>query len=220
MGASTLVGRKCLLRLLQHDAYQRIVLLMEEPLDFEHEKLEIHQVTFERLPDFQQYMRVHDVFYTWTHQMQIKDDFGKYRPEKTYAFQLARLALEAGARQFLLQSSIAADKDNVLYYRQERKLLEEAICELDYWGTHIFRPGPLLEDQPKNRLNRLFKTVTNQLNEWADGGLTKYTPIAAPDVARAMVYQAQQFIAGVHIYSAEYLQEFSNDQESGLSKNE
>lgn len=220
MGATTLVGRKCLLRLLQHDAYQRVVVLMEEPLNFKHKKLEVHQVTFERLPDFQQYMQVSDVFYTWTHQMQIKDDFGKYQPEKTYAYQLAKLAIEAGARQFLLQSSIAADKDNVLYYRQERKSLEEAVCTLDYWGMHIFRPGPLMEEQPKSRLNRWFKTATKTLNNWAEGGLTKYTPIAAQDVARAMVFKAQQFLAGVHIYSAEYLQEFSNEQESGLSNDE
>lgn len=220
MGASTLVGRKCLLQLLRHEAYQKIVLLMEEPLDFEHPKLEIHQVTFERLPRFQAFMKVDDVFYTWTHQMQIKDDIGKYRPEKTYAFELARLSVEAGARQYLFLSSIAADADNVLYFRKEKQMLEEAICAHDFWGMHIFRPGPLFEDEPGSRINRLFKRVSNQINDWTDGGLTKYKPIAAQDVARAMVNKAQQFQAGIHIYSAEYLQEFSKDQESGLSKNE
>lgn len=220
MGASSLVGRKCLIRLLQHEAYGKIVLLLEEPLDFEHPKLEVHQVTFERLPRFQPFMNVDDVYYTWTHQMQIRDDFGKYQPEKTYAYELARLALEAGAKQYLFLSSIAADANNVLYFRQERQALEEAICKHDFWGMHIFRPGPLMEDQPGSRLNRLFKKVTNQLNDWADGGLTKYKPIAAQDVARAMLNQAQQFKAGIHIYSAEFLQEFSKNQESGLSKNE
>lgn len=220
MGATSPVGRKCLLHLLRHAAYQKIVLLLEEPLDFEHEKLEVHQVTFEKLPDFQQVMQVQDVYYTWTHQMQIKDDFGKYQPKKTYAYQLARLCLGAGAQQFLFLSSIAADKDNVLYFRQERKQLEEAICDLDYWGLHIFRAGPLIEDRPRKRINRLFKTVTSKLNDWTDGGFTKYSPMIAQDVATAMVAKAQQFIAGIHIYSAEYLQEFSNDQEAGLTKNE
>jgi len=202
MGATTAVGRKCLLRLLRHNAYAKIILLLEEPLDFQHPRLEVYPITFERLPDFQQHMAVADVFYTWTHQMQIKDDFGAYRPRKTYAWQLARLARQMGAQQFFLLSSSSADQDSFLHFQPERKMLEEAIKSLDFWSTHIFRPGPLLDEKPDYRWNRVFQNVRNKLSDWTALKWDNYQPIAADELARVMIEKAQQFKAGVHLYSA------------------
>lgn len=218
LGATELVGRKCLLQLLHAEVYKKIVLLLEEPLNFNHPKLEVHQVLFEKLERHQALMQVDDVFYTWGGQMKIAVNTKQYQAKKTYAYDLARLSAEAGAKQFLFLSSIAADSNNVLYYRQEKQDLEQLLIEVNFWSTHIFRPGPILDEEPGNKGIQLVKNLADRLNNLAGGNLSKYKPIGADDLAQAMVKKAQRFIAGVHIYSAEYLQEFSKDQEQGLSK--
>ena len=219
MGANELVGRKCLLRLLQHDAYSKIVLLLEEPLNFEHAKLEVHQVNFEKLDRYQEFMAVDDIFYCWGNQMKINHDRGGYQVAQTYGVELAKLALEQGAKQFLLLSSIAADPDNVLYYRREKWAFEEALAQFNFWATHVFRPSILIEDDKLDTGTRLIKNISNRLNNLAGGNLSKYKPISAMSVAHAMVFKAQQFQEGIHIYSAEYLHEYAkNNQEQGLSK--
>jgi uncharacterized protein YbjT (DUF2867 family) len=219
LGATELVGRKCLLQLLQADVYKKVVLLLEEPLNFKHPKLEVHKVLFEKLERHQQLMQVDDVFYTWGSQMKIAAKPKKYQAKETYAYDLARLSEEAGAKQFLFLSSIAADSNNVLYYRQEKQDLEQLLLDVNFWATHIFRPGPVLDEDPGSRSIRLVKNLANRLNNLAGGNLSKYKPIEAVVIARAMVKKAQRFQTGVHIYSAEYLHEFSKDQEQGLSKN-
>lgn len=219
LGATESVGRKCLLQLLQHDAYQKVVLLLEEPLNFEHAKLEVHQVLFEKLDRHRHLMKVDDVFYLWGSQMKIAADPKNYQAQQTYAYDLARLSQAAGAKQFIFLSSIAADLNNVLYYRQEKKDLETALLEMNFWATHIFRAGPILEEGESGRGTRLLKKLADQLNNLAGGQLSKYKPINSLTIAMAMIKMAQRFQAGVHIYSAEFLQEFSKEQEQGLSKN-
>ncbi|GAB5551352.1 MAG: oxidoreductase [Saprospiraceae bacterium] len=219
LGATELVGRKCLLQLLQHDAYQKVVLLLEEPLDFEHSKLEIHQVLFEKLERYQHLMKVDDVYYTWGSQMKIAAKSKHYKAQQTYAYDLANLSQLAGAKQFIFLSSIAADLNNVLYYRQEKKDLEIALSKINFWATHIFQPGPILEEDKSSRGTQLVNKLANRLNNLAGGQLSKYKPIDSFTIAKAMIKMPQRFQAGIHIYSAEFLQEFSKEQEQGLSKN-
>ena len=218
LGATETVGRKCLLQLLQHDAYRKVVLFLEEPLNFEHPKLEVHQVLFEKLERYQHLMEVDDVYFSWGSQMKIASNIKKYQPKQTYAYDLAFYSQAAGAKQFVFLSSIAADVNNVLYYRQEQKDLESTLLDLNFWAVHIFRPGPILEADNSSRGTRLVKNLASRINNLAGGQLSKYKPIDSLTVGKAMVKMAQRFQAGVHIYSAEFLHEFAKDQEQGLSK--
>lgn len=217
IGTSELVGRKCLLSLLYHEAYRQVRLFVEEPLRVEHPKLEVHQLTFERLAPYQDLMDADDVFYCWGSQMKIKYDPGRFKAEHTYAFEVAKLAYEAGAKQFIYLSSIGADPDNVLYYRQEKRDLEDLIADIPFWAIHIFRPALLLEDDKGGRGINLVKGLAKRINKITGGGLTKYEPVSAKGLANLMVRQAQRFQPGLHYYSTEYIQENSKIEETGLS---
>ncbi len=219
VGAHELVGRKLLIQLLRSDVYEKIILLLEEPFNFKHPKLEAYQISFERLADWKELFSVDDVFYCWGGQMKIRHKSLKYDPLQTYAYDLAKLCYESKVHQYFFLSSIAADADNVLYFRHEKLELETAIGEIPFWATHFFRPSPLIDDDKPSRSMRFFKNITERVNQMADGNLSKYKPVSATKVAMAMVASAQAFQAGVHIYSAEYLQEFSNNEE-GLSNYE
>jgi len=218
VGANELIGRKCLLQLLQHEAYSKIHLLMEEPLNFEHPKLEVFQINFEHLSRYTELLQVDDVYYCWDGSMKIKHDPGKYKPEQTYAYELAKLAYEAGIKQYVYLSSIAADPDNVLYYRHEKQQLEHSIAQIPFWALHIFRPAFLLEDDQASKGIRLVKNLANRLNNMTSGGLDKYQPVSALGLAKLMIKQAQRFRPGIHIYSSEFIKQNISTNEKGLSK--
>ncbi|MEO0338858.1 MAG: hypothetical protein AAF242_06565 [Bacteroidota bacterium] len=219
VGAHELVGRKLLIQLLRSEAYEKIVLLLEEPLNFQHPKLEVHQISFERLPKWQHLFSVDDVFYCWNSQMKIKHKGLKYDAKQTYAYELAELCSAAKVHQYFFLSSIAADANNVLYFRHQKVEIEKAITDISFWAIHFFRPGPLIDDDKSTRSMRFFKNITERVNQMTDGNLSKYKPVSATKVAMAMVGSAQAFQPGIHIYSAEYLHEFSNNEE-GLTNYE
>lgn len=216
LGAHEVVGRKSLIHLLRNDAYQKVRLLLEEPLNFEHPKLEIHQINFEHLGRYTDLYTVDDVYFYWGRSMKIQDTGTKYDPRKTYAYQFADLCTKAGAKQFVFLSSIAADNDNVLTYRREQWDLEEAIRSLPFWATHIFRAGILLEDDQASLSRRIIKNIADRINKMARGNLSKYKPISADKLAQMMVEQAQRFKAGIHNYSAEYIQTYSTEQNESI----
>jgi uncharacterized protein YbjT (DUF2867 family) len=218
IGANELVGRKCLLSLLHHEAYRQVRLFLEEPLRVDHPKLDVHLLNFERLAPHRELMAVDDVFYCWGSQMKLKYDPGRFEAEHTYAFEVARLAYEAGAKQFVFLSSIGADPDNVLYYRQEKRDLEDLIANIPFWAIHMFRPAVVLEDDRGSRGAGLVKGLAKRLNKLTGGGLTKYQPVSAKGLASLMVRQAQRFQSGLHYYSTEFIQEHSQIEETGLSK--
>ena len=218
LGAHELVGRKCLLRLLQHEAYSKVVLLLEEPLNFQHSKLEVHTLNFEHLSRYKALFQVDDVYYCWGKQMKIRFMPKNYSPQKTYAYELAKLSLEQGAHQFMMLSSIGAASNNVLSYRREHWELENAISELPFWSVHLFRTGILLEDDKPSTGTRLVKNLSRRINHLAGGNLSKYAPVSAPSLAAFMIHQAQQLIEGIHIYSAEYINEAAGKLNEGLTK--
>ncbi len=213
------MGRKCLLQLLQHSAYKQVVALMEEPLRFEHHRLAIHEVSYERLPDTLPEGPVHDVFYCWDGTSRpIKGERDNFDPAGTYAAILAREARDRKANQFMYLSSVGADTSSTLYYRQEKRMVEKYLEELDFWAVHLFRPALITDENASapEWARRSADWLGRSLSTLTGGVLGKYRPVDGLTVAKAMVQAAQGFKPGVQVYSSEYLQELAKSLDKGL----
>ncbi len=213
------MGRKCLLQLLQHSAYIQVVALMEEPLRFEHHRLAIHEVSYERLPETLPEGPVHDVYYCWDGTSQpIKAERDKFDPAATYAAILAREARDRKAGQFMYLSSVGADTSSTLYYRQEKRMVEQYLEDLDFWAVHLFRPALITDENATSPewARRSADWLGRSLSTLTGGVLGKYRPVDGLTVAKAMVQAAQRFQSGVHVYSSEYLQELAKSLDKGL----
>jgi uncharacterized protein YbjT (DUF2867 family) len=118
---------------------------------------------------------------------------------------VARAALAAGVRRAGLVSAMGADVKSSIFYNRVKGELEEALTQLSFEGLVIARPSLLTGDrealgQPK-RLGEKVATIVSKLL----GPLipANYRPIAALDVARALLARVPEAQGCVVLLSGE-----------------
>ncbi|RMF29876.1 MAG: hypothetical protein D6765_03880, partial [Bacteroidetes bacterium] len=122
-----------------------------------------------------------------------------------------------GVNQLLLVSSVGADPDSLFFYSRVKGELEEAVKKLDFWAVHIFQPSVLLGQRNENRWGEeLAGKIGKVLDRLSGGLLTRYRPIEADYVAKAMVHAAQGLEPGVHVYPSHWLQKMAEREEAIL----
>lgn len=213
VGATGLVGQHCLRYLLSHEAYARVRVLGRRSVRIRDEKLEEHLIDFDRLAEYAAYMACHDVFICLGATMSeagSKEAF--YRVDYTYAFETARLAQQQGANQLLLVSSIGANANAYFFYPRVKGELEEAVAELPYWAIRIFQPSVLIGDRPSSRWGeRIASQIARGVDRLTGGALSRYRPIEAELVAKAMVQTAQSLSGGLYRYSSDQIPELAGE---------
>jgi len=105
----------------------------------------------------------------------------------------ARLALEGGARHFLLVSALGADPESRVFYSRVKGELERAVLALGYPGVTIVRPSLLLGDRQEFRLG---EEIAKRF-AWATP--RTYRPVEARDVAATLVDAAREDRPGPRI---------------------
>jgi uncharacterized protein YbjT (DUF2867 family) len=114
-----------------------------------------------------------------------------------------REARTAGAKQFLIVTAVGADASSRVFYSRVKGEAEASLAAFDFpAGLQVFRPSMIVgerkESRPAERLAMAVMTLTRPI---FTGGLTRYRPIDALDVARAMHAAAFEPTGpGVHVY--------------------
>ncbi|MBI5914102.1 MAG: NAD(P)H-binding protein [Bacteroidetes bacterium] len=207
-GASGLVGSHLTNFLLLHPAYGKVVVFVRKPLETEHPKLVQQAVNFDQPLDFQQLVKGDDLFCclgTTMAKAGSKEAF--FKVDFTYAHEAAVMGARNGVHQFLLVSSVGADPDSLFFYSKVKGQLEAAVQQLNFWSTHIFRPSVLLGERNENRWGEdVAGKMARVIDRFTGGLLSKYRPIEADVVAKAMVSAAQGLRPGGHFYPSHWLQ--------------
>jgi uncharacterized protein YbjT (DUF2867 family) len=205
MGATGLVGRKLLKILLSSQQYGKIVVLSRRNIGMEDPKLVQVVTPFDQLEKYQTYFCVDEVYScigTTIKKAKTKENFVKV--DYGYALSAAKLAKEAGAKQFLTISAIGANPNSFFFYNIVKGQTERDLMALTIDSLHIFRPSLLLGERKEFRFKE-------KIGEWAGklvsfgliGPLEKYRPIEADRVARSMVFAANTKGTGTHIYESD-----------------
>ncbi len=207
-GASGLIGGHVTQFLLLHPAYATVIVFVRKPLKLDHPKLVQHIVNFDQPESFKHLVKGDDLFCCLGTTMAIagsKDAF--YKVDFTYPFQAAQMASANGVSQYLLVSSVGADPDSRFFYSRVKGELEVALRTMGFWSLHIFQPSVLLGERNENRFGEQLAGKIGRVFDRLTGGLlTKYRPIEADVVAKAMVSAAQGLKSGEHIYPSHWLQ--------------
>jgi uncharacterized protein YbjT (DUF2867 family) len=205
-GATGLVGGHCLPLLLQSTHYHQVIALVRRPLDLQHPKLRQIVADFERLPLLPEFAGT-DVFCTigtTMRQAGSREAFRKVDFDAELAY--ATTVSQAGARQFILVSSVGANAHSSTFYLQIKGELEEAVKALPFRSIHIFRPSFLAGDRSSDRTaERLSTTVAKALDFAFIGKFRNYSPVEADDLAAAMLAVARKEDPGVHIHEYEQI---------------
>jgi uncharacterized protein YbjT (DUF2867 family) len=219
-GASGLIGGHVTQFLLLHPAYAKVVVFVRKPLRLEHPKLEQHPVDFDKPESFSHLVKGDDIFCCLgTTMAKAGSKAAFYKVDFTYPFQAAQMAAKNGVGQYLLVSSVGADPKSRFFYSRVKGELEAALRKLDFWSLHIFQPSVLLGERNENRWGEQVAGKIGKVFDRLTGGLlTKYRPIEADVVAKAMVSAAQGLKPGVHVYPSHWLQGLAAEIDQHLLK--
>ncbi len=205
VGATGLVGHHLQRLLLEEEHYANVRILVRRPLTWEHPKLEIKYIDFDRLEDYPALFAVDDIFCclgTTMAKAGSKEAF--YKVDYTYVYETARLGAAQNANQFSLVSSVGASKESAFFYSRVKGEIEEAVSNMPYWAHHIFRPSFLDGHRDESRWGEGIGIRLARGLNFLTGGLFKhYKPIEASLLAKAMIKTAQNFTEGIHIYENE-----------------
>lgn len=207
-GATGLVGGHLLRLLLEDAAYERVTALVRRGVPLSHRKLVQREINFDLLRDLAGSTRVHDVFCALGTTMRQAGSRNAFRKvDFTYVTELARLASDQRASQFLLVSSLGANPRSRVFYNRVKGEAEDAVRQLRFDAIHILRPSLLVGDRKESRPGeRLGIVVARLATPFLVGPLRPYRPIAAETVARAMVRAAREGKRGVHAYRSDQIQ--------------
>lgn len=193
VGATGLVGSQLLPLLLESDSYGKVISISRKFLSLTHTKLEQHLISFDKIEEHAQLFKADDVFCCLgiiIAKAGSQENF--YKVDHTYTYKTAQLALQNGASQVLLISSVGANKNSANFYLRTKGQIEHDLIQLGYEKTIIVRPSMLLGDRNEFRLGETIgKGLMQAFRFLMLGAFEKYKPIHALTVAKAMLYLAQ-----------------------------
>ena len=188
-GATGLVGRSCLACLLEHPAYERVVVLVRRPTGMSHDKLQEIRVDFDALGELSSLPPIDDVFISLGTTIKAAGSRPAFsKVDHDYVVAVAKLGKGAGARRLSLVSSIGADATSMSFYLRVKGEAERDVSDLGYECVDIVRPSLLVGERGERRTGEaLGIAVTRVVSGLMVGPLRVYRPIEAHVVAAAMV---------------------------------
>jgi len=211
VGASGLVGKNLLEQLLIHSSYERVIVFVEKTINIESSKLTQYVIDFKNTENYEHLIKADDVFLC-PGQDSDKKTSEKDIKNQIYSrnFNFAKYAAINKTGQLFLVSSVGANPNSFLYQYKIKGELERDVLKLPFWAIHIFKPSLLLEDR---NVNRFGESIANKIGGFFDSLtgnlLTKYKPIEADIVAKAMILAAQNVSKGIFIHDNEKLQKIA-----------
>jgi uncharacterized protein YbjT (DUF2867 family) len=205
-GSTGLIGGQLLELLLTSDRYDKVVALTRKELPA-HSKLV--QVKWEpaSLSELNATTKADDVFCclgTTMAKAGSKENF--YQVDVQYPFLLAKNSFTLGAKQYLLVSTLGANKKSFIFYTRIKGEVEDAVSSVGFQTVHIFRPSLLIglrkEERRDEQATQFFYKNFGFLIP------KKYKAIESIKVARAMIHFASQDLNGKHIHESGELQHF------------
>ena len=192
LGATGLTGGKVLQGLLGRDEVSQVVALVRHKLPTLHEKLDQHEVDFDKLEDNAELFDVDVIICclgTTIKKAGSQDQFRKV--DLGYPMKAGELGRSRGVRAFILMSAIGASSSSTIFYNRVKGELEDALRDLDYPYLSIYHPSLLLGDRKEQRTAEALGIKAMPLvNRLLIGPLDKYRGIEAQTVASAMVNEA------------------------------
>ena len=206
IGATGATGSDLLHILLNDQRYSAVKIFVRKPTGIQHPKLAEEIIDFER-PEQWKAKVTGDVLFSClgttlkdagSEEAQYKVDFG-------YQFAFAQAAKENGVSTLALISSASADARSRFFYMKMKGELEEAVRDLKFAKTVIFRPPMLIRKETDRGSEKIGLQVVSFLNKF--GIFRSQKPMKTEHLAQTMAEKAISESNGVHIFEGPELKE-------------
>lgn len=192
-GATGLVGRELIIRLLREPRYARVVALTRRPLSLADSRLAEVDAAYDRLPTLLGGVTGEDasvdVFCCLGTTLRAAGSEAAFRRvDHDYVLALGRWARTAGAHRMVVVSALGADAGSHVFYNRVKGEMERDLAALGLASLVIVRPSLLAGDREGFRLGeRLALIATRPLRALLPA---RIRPVAAADVAQSMLNAA------------------------------
>ncbi len=137
-----------------------------------------------------------------------KDAF--YHVDHDLVMDFARNTKAAGAKTFVLVSSVGANPTTSNFYLKVKGETEKDLEAIGFSSLIILRPSMLMGERKEFRFGELVgKGVMTLVNPLMIGSMSKYKGIQGKTVAKAMVRLGKEGLTGVHVLEGDALHAFS-----------
>jgi uncharacterized protein YbjT (DUF2867 family) len=194
-GASGLVGSELLKILLSQDAVSGVHALVRRPLPATNSKLIHHQHDSLVITEWDDTVSSPDIGFiclgTTLKQAGSKDALA--RVDYELVCDVAREMKLIGVKRIAVVSSFGADPHSLSHYLRCKGKMEKVILDMGFERVVFMRPGPLAGKRDQVRKDELYiGRILRLIDPLLIGYLANFRPIAATDVARAMLYALLQ----------------------------
>ncbi|WP_033542385.1 oxidoreductase [Planococcus sp. CAU13] len=210
-GATGLTGNELVKVLLEDPAYDKVKVLVRRTLDMDHPKLEEIKTDYYRLADYAEHFNVDDVFCCLGTTIKKAGSQKAFRRvDFDYPVAIAELAKAAGVKNFLVISAMGADSRSNVFYSRVKGQMEDHLKKMEFPALHIFQPSLLLGQREEFRLGeKAASLLAPAVSPLLRGGLKKYKPIEAHQVAVAMCAAAKSGSEGIVVHSSDKIAELA-----------
>ena len=215
-GASGLIGNK-LIEFLKKDVnFKQINLVVRSPLNLNHRKIKIHEIDLFKKSEILKSLKTSEVvfFAIGTTMSKVKGDRGKYeRIDYGIAKDVADACKELGINKLILVSSSGANFKSKSFYLNLKGRIEKYVTDINLKSSSILRPSLLLGKRNEKRFGeKLAQMIMPKISFFMP---SKYKPISAEKVARAMVQISKMNFKGVKIVHYKEINGLSDKLQSG-----
>lgn len=202
VGATGLVGGRCLARLLDDVTWRRVRVVTRRPTGLRHERLDevVLDLAPERLAAAGDAFAGDDLFCCLGTTIKAAGSQAAFRRvDHALVVEVARLARQGGARRAALVSSVGADASSTTFYLRTKGEAERDVAALGFECLELLRPSFLVGERAEPRRGeRLAIALSSALAGALVGPTRRYRPIEADTVAAAMVTALKRGTPGVH----------------------
>ena len=186
IGATGATGKDLVKQLCQDSDFDEIDIFVRRHSDFHHEKVKAHLVDFDH-PEEWKHLVKGDVAFSCLGTT-LKSAGSKENQkviDYDYQFNFAKAAKENNVQDYILVSAYGASPDSKIFYSRIKGELEEAVKNLKFEKTTIFKPG-MLERKNTDRNGEVFGLkIIKFLNKF--GLFKSQQPLPTEVLAKAMI---------------------------------
>ncbi|MGL2987777.1 oxidoreductase [Flavobacterium sp. RSSA_27] len=209
IGSTGLIGSQLVDLLLESEHYQKVVIFVKRESGKSHPKLEQHSINFDAPETYQHLVKGDDLFCTIGTTIKKAGSQSAFRKvDYEYPIAFSNIAKTNNIKQFLIVSSLGANKDSNNFYLKTKGEMEAELAKANFETTVIVRPSLLLGQRSEFRLGeKIGAFFMKGFSFLLFGSLKKYRPIESSTVARALYFLAQSNKKGYTIYESDTLQD-------------
>lgn len=186
IGATGATGNDLVNQLCLDNDFDAVEIFVRRRSDFHHEKVKAHIVDFDRPEEWNHLVRGDVAFSCLGTTLKSAGSKDKqWKIDYDYQFQFAKAAKENSVENYILVSAYGADSSSKLFYSKMKGELEEAVKDLNFESTTIFKPGMLERKDTDRNGEVLGLKIIKLLNKI--GLFKSQQPLPTSVLAKAMI---------------------------------